>query len=119
MFVGNINRLAGANDNFRQVLETGEYSQVVAMSLPVGGDIGEEVHENTDQLFLIAEGDGQVLVGNETRGISEGDFIVVPAGTVHNVTNTGDEDLKLLTIYAPPEHPEGTVQKTREKAERV
>lgn len=117
MFVGNFKRLARANLDFRQVLQTGTYSQVVAMSLLVGEDIGEEVHESTDQMFLIAAGAGEALVGDERHRVGEGDFVFVPAGTLHDITNVGDEDLKLLTVYAPPEHPAGTIEKTKAEAQ--
>lgn len=114
MFAGNFKELAKANPNFRQVLYTGQYSQVVAMSLPPGGDIGEEVHQTTDQLFLVASGHGKAAVRAEVRGIEKKDLVFVPAGTLHNVINTGDEDLKLITIYAPPAHPDGEVQAAKE-----
>ncbi len=113
MFADNYKKLAKANINFRQVLQTGRFAQIVAMSLPVGVDIGEEVHPETDQIFVIAAGSGQARVDGETRAIAKKDLIFVPAGAVHNITNTGDEDLKLVTIYAPPAHPEGTVEATK------
>lgn len=110
MFADNFKKLAKANTNFRQVLQTGQGSQIVAMSLPVGGDIGEEVHEATDQLFVIADGNGEAIVGGVTRQIEKDDLILVPAGTSHNIRNTGNEALKFITIYAPPAHPDGEVQ---------
>lgn len=113
MFANSFKKLAKANTNFRQVLQTGRYSQIVAMSLPPGTDIGEEVHQTTDQIFLIADGDGEATVGGEKRKIAKKDLLFVPAGTIHNITSTGDEDLKLLTIYAPPAHPDGTVEATK------
>lgn len=116
MYLENYKELAKVNTNFRQVLKTGEYAQVVAMSLPVGGDIGEEVHEATDQIFLIADGKGEAVVGGETRPLEKKDLLFVPAGTVHNIKNAGDEDLKLITIYAPPAHADGTVQATKAEA---
>ena len=117
MFAGDIEELGKANNNFRKVLLTTERSQIVAMSLKPGEDIGEEVHENNDQLFIIADGEGEVLVGDETRPIEEDDLICVPAGTNHNVINTGEADLKIITIYTPPHHPDGTVHATKEEAE--
>ncbi len=113
MFADNFKRLAKTNTNFRKVLETGQYSQIVAMCLPVGGDIGEETHESIDQIFIIAGGTGEAIVGGETRRIEEKDLVFVPAGMVHNIRNTGDEDLVLITIYAPPAHPDGTVEPTK------
>lgn len=114
MFADSFKKLAKSNTNFRRVLQTGKFSQVVAMSIPAGGDIGEEVHESTDQIFIIAEGHGAALVGGESRPIEKKDLIFVPAGTLHNITNSGDEDLKLLTIYAPPAHPDGTIEPVKE-----
>ncbi len=116
MFADNYKAMARENANFRQVLHTGKYSQVVAMSLPPGGDIGEETHQTTDQIFLIADGEGEAIVGSETREIEKKDLVFVPAGTLHNIKNTGDENLKLITIYAPPAHPDGTIHATKEEA---
>jgi len=114
MFADSFKKLAKANTNFRQVLQTGQFSQIVAMSIPAGGDIGEEVHDATDQLFVVADGDGEAMVGGETRQIEEKDLVFVPAGARHNIKNTGSEDLKLITIYAPPAHPDGEVQVTKD-----
>jgi mannose-6-phosphate isomerase-like protein (cupin superfamily) len=83
------------------------------MCLPAGGDIGEEVHQSTDQIFVIAHGSREVIVDGETRPIAKKDLIVVPAGSLHNIRNTGEEDLKFITIYAPPAHPDGTVEATK------
>ena len=115
-FADSIDALAGSNTDFRHVLHTGRYAQVVAMSLPPGTDIGAETHQHTDQLFMVAGGSGEAAVGNETRTVSTGDFIFVPAGTQHNIRATSGQDLKLLTIYAPPAHPDGTVVPTKEAA---
>lgn len=116
MFAGDIEDMAKANGNFRQVLFTGKHAQVVAMSLPAGGDIGEETHQDVDQIFLIAEGVAEVMAGGETSKVEDGGIAFVPAGTQHNVTNAGQQDLKLLTIYSPPNHPEGTVHATKADA---
>lgn len=118
MYLENIKKLAIENPNFRKVLYTGEFSQVVAMSIPAGGDIGEEVHPHTDQLFVFVEGEGEAILAGETRNFSEHDMVFVPAGTVHNFKNTSDEDLKLFTVYAPPNHPDGTIHKTQEDAQK-
>lgn len=117
MFAGDFEDMAKANANFRKVLATGEYAQVVAMSLRVGEDIGEETHADTDQIFLIAEGEADAVVGGETQRLDDESIIFVPAGTLHNIRNTGDEDLKLLTIYSPPAHPDGTINETKAEAE--
>lgn len=117
MYAENIKEATKANTNFRTVLHTGPHSQIVAMSIPVGGDIGEEVHPNTDQLLFFVEGTGEATLNGETRAIGEHDVVFVEAGTTHNFKNTGDEDLKLFTVYAPPNHPDGTIHKTKAEAE--
>jgi len=119
MFADNFTKLAKNNTNFRKVLYTGPNAQVVAMSLPSGTDIGEETHPDTDQIFILVDGDGEAKVGDEVRPVVEKDLVFVPAGKVHNITNTGHEDMKLLTFYAPPEHPDGVVQATKESKEEI
>lgn len=118
MFVEDIKKLTKENTNFRTVLHTGKFSQIVAMSLPVGGDIGEEVHNNVDQILVFVDGEGEAILNGETRKVEEHDVVFVPAGATHNFKNTGDEELKLFTVYSPPEHPDGTVHKTKEDAEK-
>lgn len=118
MFAEEIEKLAEENDNFRKVLCTGSHSQVVLMSILVGQDIGEEVHPNVDQILFIVEGKAEAILNGESRTVDEDSLIFVPAGTTHNIKNVGDEDLKLFTVYSPPEHPEGTVHKTKEEAEK-
>ncbi len=114
MFADSTKQLALSNTNFRRVLYTGKHSQLVAMRLLGGEDIGAETHANSDQIFLFVAGNGEVMVAGESRTVAENDLVFVPAETEHNVTNTGDEDLKLLTIYALPAHPDGTVQATKQ-----
>lgn len=116
MFAEEIEKLAEANDNFRKVLLTGSHSQVVLMSIPVGQDIGEEVHSDVDQILFIVEGRAEAILNGEAKTIGEDSLIFVPAGTTHNIKNAGDEDLKLFTVYSPPEHPDGTIHKTKEEA---
>ncbi|CAN5130375.1 cupin domain-containing protein [soil metagenome] len=118
MYAEDIKKLTKENINFRTVLHTGKFSQIVAMSIPVGGEIGEEVHPNTDQILFIVDGEGEAILNGETREISEHDVVFVPAGAIHNFKSTGDEELKLFTVYAPPEHPDGTVHKTKEDVEK-
>lgn len=113
MYHEDIKELTKQNTNFRTVLSTGKYSQLVLMCLKPNEDIGAEVHATTDQLFFIVDGDGEAEVANETFGFDKHDVIFVPAGTKHNIKNIGDEDLKLYTIYAPPTHADGTVQATK------
>lgn len=110
-FVIDIEDAAEENTMFLTTLWTGEHLQVTLMSIPIGGEIGLEVHEGVDQFLRIEEGDGVVEMGMDQnalsfrRRVSEDSGIMVPAGTWHNVTNTGDEPLKLFSVYAPPEHP--------------
>ncbi len=116
MFIGDYESLAKENTNFRKVLNTTDHSQVVAMCLTAGEDIGEETHPSNDQIFLIAEGSGEVMIDGESKPVEEDMIVVVPAGHNHNVTNTGSEELQLLTIYAPAAHPDGTVHPTKADA---
>jgi mannose-6-phosphate isomerase-like protein (cupin superfamily) len=112
----NIQRSAVENTNFRKVLFTNQHSQVVLMSLPPGEDIGREVHDVVDQVLVFVKGAGRAVVGSETHEIGAGDMFAVPAGTEHDFINTGDEALKLFTVYSPPEHPDGVVQATKADA---
>lgn len=119
MFAEDIKKLTKENNNFRKVLHTGVNSQIVAMSIPVGGDIGEEVHPRTDQLLFIVDGKCEAKLNGETKRVEKHDVVFVPAGTKHNFVNIGEEDLKLFTVYAPPEHPDGTIHRTKEEAQEV
>lgn len=116
-YFGNIEDLTLNNSYFRQVLFTGQNCQLVLMSLKPGEEIGAEVHPNVDQFFRIEKGMAKVVVGeNEEHNVGDGDAIIIPAGTKHNVINTSNEDLKLYTIYSPPNHPDGTIHKTKAEA---
>ncbi len=116
-FVGNIEQQTLANTNFRQVLFTGIHSQLVLMKLIPNEDIGMEVHPNVDQFFRIESGEGKVVMNGKESIVSDGFAFVVPAGTQHNVVNTSSEkELKLYTIYSPPNHPDGTVHATKQDA---
>jgi mannose-6-phosphate isomerase-like protein (cupin superfamily) len=112
----NIEQSALENNNFRKVLFTNKHSQVVLMSILPGEDIGREVHEVVDQVLVFVKGAGQAVVGGETHDIAAGDMFAVPAGTEHDFINTGDEVLKLFTVYSPPEHPDGVVHATKADA---
>jgi mannose-6-phosphate isomerase-like protein (cupin superfamily) len=112
-FVDDIEDLTEDNDDFRRVLYTGKHLQLVLMALKPGEEIGEEVHEDRDQFFRVEEGEGEVLIDGHRHAIKDDDAIVVPAGARHNVVNTGDESLKLYTLYGPPEHRDGVVQRTK------
>ena len=113
----NIEKETKENNLFRKVIFTSYYSQLVLMSLKPGEEIGEEVH-GLDQFFRFEEGEGKVILNGEEAEVKDGSAVVVPAGTRHNVANTSsDKDLKLYTIYSPPEHKDGTMHKTKEEAE--
>lgn len=116
MFVEDIKVLTKQNTNFRTVLHTGSHSQIVAMSIPVGEDIGEEVHAENDQILFIVDGKGETVLNGERKSFDDNDVIFVPAGTTHNIINTDDDPLQLFTVYAPPEHPDGTIHVTKEEA---
>ena len=113
MYHEDIKKLTKENINYREVLYTGQYSQLVIMSLKKDEEIGEEVHEHVDQLLFIVDGEGEATIGDEVFGFDEHDVIFVPARARHNIKNTGDEELKLYTIYSPPEHEDGLVQETK------
>lgn len=116
-YVDNIEEATMQNSNFRQVLYTGKYCQLVVMNLKPGEEIGMEVHETVEQFFRIEEGEGKVIMNGEETEF-KGEFaIIVPAGTQHNVINTSpDRVLKLYTVYSPPNHPEGTIHATKADA---
>ncbi len=116
-FIDDIEDLTEANTDFRRVLYTGKKMQLVLMALKPGEEIGEEVHEDRDQFFRIEEGEGEVVIDATRTKAKEDHAIIVPAGARHNLINTGDEPLLLYTIYAPPQHRDGLVQKTKKDAE--
>ncbi|MGD0794608.1 MAG: cupin domain-containing protein [Dehalococcoidales bacterium] len=120
-YVGAIEKLTLGNDYFRQVLFTGKHAQLVLMSLKVGEEIGNEVHPNVDQFFRIEQGEATfVFNGKEKHITKDGDAVIVPAGTYHNVINSSKTaKLKLYTIYSPPNHPDKTVHKTKAEAEKA
>lgn len=118
-YVGAIEKLALKNTYFRQVLFTAKHSQLVVMCLEPGEEIGDEVHANVDQFFRIERGEARfVFDEKEQHLVHGGDGVVVPAGTYHNVINASKTaPLKLYTIYSPPNHPDGTVHRTKAEAE--
>ena len=115
----NIDHAAADNENYRTALWTGDFLQVTLMTLPVGGEIGLEVHPDTDQFLRVESGTGLVQMGDTRDTLTDRQMadhhtaIVVPAGTWHNLKNTGSSELMLYSIYAPPHHPHGTVQATK------
>jgi mannose-6-phosphate isomerase-like protein (cupin superfamily) len=118
-YAGPIEKLTEKNNYFRQVLFTGKHAQLVLMCLQKGEEIGNEVHPNTDQFFRIEEGQAKfVLNGTEEHMVGAGDAVVVPAGAYHNVINISKtQQLKLYTLYSPPNHPDGTIHKTKAEAD--
>jgi mannose-6-phosphate isomerase-like protein (cupin superfamily) len=105
------------NDAFRKVVRTATHEQVVLMSIPPLSEIGAEVHAETDQLFVFVDGIGEAIVGSQSRRVTPGFVLLVPAGTRHNIVNRGTTALRLISVYAPPAHPVGTVHRTKEDAE--
>ena len=117
-FNTNIEQDTHDNDDFRKVLYTGKYCQLVLMSLKPNEDIGMEVHEENDQFFRFEEGEGKCIIDGNEYALSNGSVIIVPAGAEHNIINTSDsEDLKLYTIYSPPHHEDGVVRATKAEAQ--
>jgi mannose-6-phosphate isomerase-like protein (cupin superfamily) len=109
--------LARQNEDFRREIATGSHSQVVAMTIPPGGEIGEEVHEHVDQILLFVEGEAEAVLDGERSPVGPGDLVFVKAGTRHNFITRGDRPLRLVTVYAPPEHEPGTVHHTKAEAD--
>jgi mannose-6-phosphate isomerase-like protein (cupin superfamily) len=116
-FNRNIVDAALENEDFRRVVATGDHSQIVLMAIEPNSEIGEEVHGHVDQVLVFVGGEGRAVIEGETMPVEPGHLTYVPAGTRHNFINTGDEPLKLYTIYAPPEHPPGTVHRTKAEAD--
>jgi mannose-6-phosphate isomerase-like protein (cupin superfamily) len=115
-FIGNIEEQTLTNKFFRQVLYTGRHAQLVVMSLPPGEEIGMEVHETVDQFFRIERGKAKFIIDGQEQEAADGFAVIVPAGAQHNVINIGEEDLKLYTLYSPPNHPPGTIHQTKAEA---
>jgi mannose-6-phosphate isomerase-like protein (cupin superfamily) len=113
---GNYEALARENEYFRRVLETGEHAQLVVMTIQPGEEIGEETHQG-DQILFFVDGEGEAILEGQSSAVQSGDYVFVPAETLHNFVNTGSELLRLLTTYAPPEHPHGTVHRTKAEAD--
>lgn len=115
-YVVNIEKLSLENNNFREVLYTDKNSQLVLMSLLAGEEIGEEVH-SVDQFLRVEKGTGTAILSDIPHDLADGSVIIVPAGTKHNVINTGDSAMKLYTLYMPPHHRDGVVHKTKAEGE--
>ncbi len=118
-WVGNIETETLGNENFRTTLFTGQQMQLTVMSLEPGEEIGLEMHDHTDQFLRVEQGSAKVTMGPskdevaDTHELSDDEVVIIPGGTWHNVENTGDEPLKLYSLYSPPEHPDGTVHQTK------
>ena len=119
-FSFNIREATLQNNNYRQAVWTGQHLQITLMSIDVDSDIGYEAHPNLDQFIRIEQGEGLVLIGDSMdnmdyqNNVREGYAFIIPAGKWHNLINTGNRPIKLYSIYAPPEHPHGTLQQTKE-----
>jgi mannose-6-phosphate isomerase-like protein (cupin superfamily) len=109
--------IAEQSADFRRVLWTGRHTQLVIMTIPPGGEIGQETHQNTDQLLTFISGTGEADVAGQVTAIAQGDLVAVPAGTPHNFRNTGANPLVLYTVYGPPEHAADTVHATKQQAQ--
>lgn len=124
-WVGDVEQATLDNDTFRTVLFTGEHTQLTVMRLGPGEDIGREAHSHLDQFLRIEQGSARVELGrsedqiDETHEVEDDWAIIVPAGVWHNVVNTGSGEVKLYSLYSPPEHPDGTVHRTKADAERA
>ena len=111
--------VAKQSADFRRVLWTGEHTQLVIMTIPVGGEIGVEKHDENDQILTFVSGAGEATVSGTKKAVAAGDLVVVPAGTTHNFVNTGPDPLVLYTVYGPPDHADGAVHATKEEADAL
>ncbi len=111
--------VAEQSADFRRVLWTGEHTQLVIMTIPVGGEIGVETHDENDQILTFVSGTGEARVSGQKKKVVAGDLVVVPAGKKHNFVNTGPIPLVLYTVYGPPDHADGAVHRTKEEADRL
>lgn len=116
-YCDNIERLTIGNDDFRRVLYTGGHLQLVLMTLQPGEEIGAEVHDAIDQFFRFEQGSGVVDIDGRENPVEDDFAVIVPAGSRHNVRNTGDRPLRFYTLYGPPEHKDRLVQSTQAEAE--
>jgi mannose-6-phosphate isomerase-like protein (cupin superfamily) len=122
-WVDNIKKLTKDNTNFRTVIDTGEHSQLTVMSIAPGGEVGWEAHSNLDQFLRLEQGKARLDFGKSNDAVDESHEVeddwalIIPAGVWHNVVNIGVDDLKLYSIYSPPEHPDGTVHRTKAEAD--
>jgi mannose-6-phosphate isomerase-like protein (cupin superfamily) len=111
--------VAEKSADFRRVLWTGEHTQLVIMTIPPDGEIGEETHDENDQILSFVSGVGKAVIEGSTKSVKSGDIVVVPAGVKHNFLNAGPNPLVLYTVYGPADHADGAVHKTKEEADRL
>jgi len=122
-WVDDIEKLTLNNNNFRTVVHTGDHSQLTVMSVLPGGEVGWEAHEHLDQFLRLEQGKARIDFGTTKDAVDESQEVeddwafIVPAGVWHNVVNIGETDLKLYSIYSPPQHPDGTVHRTKADAD--
>jgi mannose-6-phosphate isomerase-like protein (cupin superfamily) len=112
-----LEQLVRENDDFRREVRTADHSQLVLMTIPPGEEIGDEVHEGIDQTLVFEEGEAEAVIAGESFSVRAGQVVLVPAGVRHNFINRGSGPLRLWTVYAPPEHPPGTVHHTKAEAD--
>ncbi len=116
-YVANIEDLTAENRDYRHVLYTGHYLQLVLMSLERGQEIGAETHKSRDQFFRVEKGKGKIVIDGSTHKVKSGDAMLVPAGALHNLINTGRKRMKVYTLYGPPNHRDQLVQAKKAEAE--
>ena len=114
-----IAKTAEKSADFRRVLWTGEHTQLVIMTIPPDGEIGEETHDENDQILSFVSGLGKAVVDGKTKKVGPGDVVIVPAGVKHNFLNDGPNPLVLYTVYGPPDHADGAVHHTKEEADEA
>ena len=117
MYQVSVATLAEQSGDFRRVLWTGRHTQLVIMTIPPGGEIGEETHQSNDQILTFVSGSGEADIAGQTSQVNQGDLVAVPAGTRHNFRNTGVNPLVLYTVYGPPNHADGVVHATKQEAD--
>jgi mannose-6-phosphate isomerase-like protein (cupin superfamily) len=115
--IENIKQQAIKNDYYRHVLATSPKLQAVVMSIPAGGEVGAEIHHDNDQALYLVDGSGKAFLNDVEQPFLPGDMFLVPAGTKHNFVASPDKPLKIITIYAPPHHPDGLIHKTKVQAD--
>ena len=115
-FRGDIRRITEDNSFFRKVVYTGKYTQLVLMTVPPRGEIGEQEHRHSDQIMFITKGRGEIFLNGQPGPAIGDDVIFVPVGTLHNLANSGEHEMKLFVVYSPPEYLDGTIHKTQEQS---